>query len=239
MKRTITLILTLICALATWAQSDVIEVSSHVVDAKTGEALPYVNIYVAPGIGTITNADGDFTLKVNPEASLRISFVGYETTHVKASNLPQRLKLTPMSRTLSEVEVIPWETILVKAGNKLNKDFTKHRKENSQFFYRLTTTYRRKNMAEAFISAKSATNLRDITFLKGRYGKLTPEGLTRPTIANMNFHHPLELGPMIADCRFWSNLRTPIPEMPSVHYLSIYYEIEGEELTDNKGSNIY
>ena len=239
MKRTITLILTLICALATWAQSDVIEVSSHVVDAKTGEALPYVNIYVAPGIGTITNADGDFTLKVNPEASLRISFVGYETTHVKASNLPQRLKLTPMSRTLSEVEVIPWETILVKAGNKLNKDFTKHRKENSQFFYRLTTTYRRKNMAEAFISAKSATNLRDITFLKGRYGKLTPEGLTRPTIANMNFHHPLELGPKIAESRFWSALRTPIPEIPSVHYLSIYYDIEGEELTDNKGGNIY
>ena len=237
--KTVIVVLALLCTQLASAQNEVIEVSSHVVDAKTGEALPYVNIYAAKGVGTITNAEGDFTLKVNADASLRFSFVGYETAQIKASEMPSRVKLKPMTRTLGEVQVIPWETILVKAGNKINKDYSKHRRENSNYFYRLTTSYRRKNMAEAFISAKSAANLRDITFLKGRYGKLTPEGLTQPTIANMNFHHPLELGPKIADSRFWSALRTPVPELPSVHYLSIYYDIEGEELTDNKGNNIY
>lgn len=233
------MLVALIYAMALWAQTEKIEVRAHVVDAKTGEALPYVNVYVGKGVGTITNAEGDFTLKVEAEASLRFSFVGYETLHIKVSELPARVRLTPMTSTLSEVEIIPWESILVKAGKKIDKEYKKHRREVSHYFYRMTTTHFSKNMAEAFVTARSAANLRNITFIKGRYGKLTEQGLTRPTIANMNFHHPLELGPMIADCPFWSGLRTPIPEIPSVHYLSIYYDIEVEELTGNKGSKIY
>ena len=38
--------------------------SSHVQDAETGEALPYVSIYTGEGKGTITNNDGDFCIKV-------------------------------------------------------------------------------------------------------------------------------------------------------------------------------
>ena len=33
-----------------------------VVDAETDEALPYVNIYLRKGEGTITNDDGFFTI---------------------------------------------------------------------------------------------------------------------------------------------------------------------------------
>ena len=46
-----------------------IEVSAHVVDAATNEALPYVNVYVSPGNGTITNADGDFTISMDEDES--------------------------------------------------------------------------------------------------------------------------------------------------------------------------
>ena len=239
MRRATSMILALMCTVAVWAQKEIIEVSSHVVDATTGEVLPYANVISTKGVATITNANGDFTLKVETSDSLRISFVGYETAHVKANKLPTRLKLAPMSRVLTEVQVIPWESILVKAGNKLAKQYRKSRKEESCFFYRMTTNYRRKNMAEAFVTARSSANLRNISFITGRYGKLTPTGLTMPTIANMNFHHPLELGPMVQESPFWRGLRTPIPEMLSLHYLNIYYDVEGEELTDNKGNSIY
>ena len=34
----------------------------RVVDAETGEALPYVSIFTDGGKGTLTNAEGDFKL---------------------------------------------------------------------------------------------------------------------------------------------------------------------------------
>ena len=38
------------------------EFRGRVVDAETGEPLPYASIYVAEGKGTLTNEDGEFTL---------------------------------------------------------------------------------------------------------------------------------------------------------------------------------
>ncbi len=46
---------------------------AHVVDALTNESLPYAQIYVSAGKGTLTNEDGDFSITVNPGDVLRIS----------------------------------------------------------------------------------------------------------------------------------------------------------------------
>lgn len=77
MKRLLTLIL-LVC---TWALSAQTRVRGVVTDARTGEALPYVNV-VFPGtrIGTLTDPEGRFSIE-SARSQSRLSFVmlGYET----------------------------------------------------------------------------------------------------------------------------------------------------------------
>lgn len=239
MKRLLVFLFSFTCILTVWSQNEMIEVSARVVDANTGEPLPYANIQATQGHGTITNAEGDFTIKVNQNATLKISFVGYETSNISVRKLPQKVSLTPMSNSLGEVRVIPWERILVNASEKLNKEYNKRKGKSSHYFYRMTTSYSRKELVEAFVNARSAVNLRDITFIKGRYGRMTQKGLTRPTIANMNLHHPLELGPFVEGSGFWKGLRTPLVDRMTVSYLTRNYFVNAEELSDSKGNKIY
>ena len=239
MKRAATLILAIVCSLMLNAQQEEIVVQSHVMDAQTGEALPQVNIHVTDGLGTLSNMEGDFTIKVKADAILRFSFVGYETTTVRASDVSDNIKMKPMTKMLGEVNAIPWETILMRAGKKLDKEYSKRSKKSSRYFYRMTTTYRKKSMVEAFLEAHSVANLRDIKFLTGRHGRMTQEGLSSPIIANMNFHHPLELGMVVRDNRFWKGLITPFNLNNSISLLNRNYTIQAEQLSDSEGHSIY
>ncbi len=56
-------------------------VTGHVVDAKTGEHLPYINIIVrGTTIGVATDATGHYMLKDLPagELTLEATFIGYK-----------------------------------------------------------------------------------------------------------------------------------------------------------------
>lgn len=57
------------------------EVTGTVIDQMTGEPLPSVSILVVgTDVGTTTDLDGNFTIRMaDPNASLRFTFVGYET----------------------------------------------------------------------------------------------------------------------------------------------------------------
>ena len=59
---------------------------SGVVKDSTGEPVIGANIREKgnPSNGTITDIDGNFSIKVNPDATLEISFIGYKTVEVKA-----------------------------------------------------------------------------------------------------------------------------------------------------------
>ena len=231
--------MTVLSTLVTWAQQEEIIVNAHVVDAQTGEVLPYANIYVSKDLGTLSNMEGDFTIKVKTDATLRLSYVGYETTTVQANKVAGNIKMKPLTKTLNEVSVVPWETILVNAGKKLNKEYDRRKKKTCRYFYRMTTSYRKKSLVEAFMEAHSAVNLREIKILKGRHGRMTQEGLSNPFIANMNFHHPLELGMVVRDNQFWMGLLTPININNSISTLIHNYDIQVEELSDGKGNSIY
>ncbi len=53
-------------------------IKGNVKDAKTGEPLYGVNVYSAKGVGTTTDFDGDFQLKLDPGTyEIKISFVSY------------------------------------------------------------------------------------------------------------------------------------------------------------------
>jgi iron complex outermembrane receptor protein len=75
-----------VCALSAAAQTTV---SGKVTDAANGESIAGVNIVVKGRVvGTVTDVDGNFTLKVNdpPPFKLSISFVGYRSTEVEITS---------------------------------------------------------------------------------------------------------------------------------------------------------
>lgn len=223
-----------------------IEVSAHVVDATTNEALPYVNVFVSPGNGTLTNAEGDFSISVKEGESLRLSFVGYETLTVKGNEVSETLKLQPLALSLGEVTVLAQENILISAAKLLEKEYKKAKNEKSTYFYRMNTTYRNELM-EAFVEANSSVNLRNLLFIKGRRGQSTLYGLDETAIGDMNLHHTLELAPMVNDSKFWKRLLTPFMLPDQYFYytridnesLNYYYDIESEKLKDEKGKETY
>ena len=79
-KKLVLFTIALLATLSAMAQS----ISGVVVDAKTGEKLPFVNVVLAKGKGTQTDANGRFTLPFR-EGKLRFSTIGYETHTEKVS----------------------------------------------------------------------------------------------------------------------------------------------------------
>ncbi len=107
------------------------KIMGNITDAKSGEALPFVNIII-PGttIGTLTDFQGNFSLEVKIKAdSIRASLVGYQTISKKiVSNQFQtfEIKMLPAELQLSEVTIVysgnPAEILLKKiiANKKKN-----------------------------------------------------------------------------------------------------------------------
>ena len=81
----------LMVSVSAWAQE--VELQGRVVDAKTGETLPYVSIYVGEGKGTLSNDDGEFKLTADANDMLKFSCIGYEKVTYKANELPSVIKL--------------------------------------------------------------------------------------------------------------------------------------------------
>ena len=244
-----------------------VTVQSHVVDAKTGEALPYVAVYATEDNGTLTNYEGDFSITVDEAVVLKLTCVGYESVSVKASEVPAQIKMAQLEHSMREIEVRAWPSTLLQVAKKLNKEFNSKNGKKSQYFMRMTTTMRSRDLVEAFVEANSAVNLRDITIIQGINGRLTEKGLSAPAVASMNFHHPLELGPLTRNVDFWKNLITPLNKNlgvmgfdlnalfelhkkglglsnpanrePQLGDIEYFYDVTGEELVDENQTLIY
>ncbi len=237
MKRFAFVIFALLMCMNVCAQ---ITVKSRVKDSTNGEQLPYVNIYVGKDRGTLTNYDGDFTIVVDSENTmLRISCIGYQTINIMASEVGEELKMIPMEHSMRELQVRAWPGFLEKVAKKLNKEYGKKNGKKSQYFMRMTTSLGRRDLTEAFVEANSAINLRNLTMIKGRHGQVTHEGLTAPTVGDMNFHHLMEIAPLIRDVVFWDRLITPLSKNATTKYLMNNYDITGEGLIDTDGKSIY
>ncbi len=83
----------------------------RVVDKVDGRPLPYATVLLKrTARGTITNTDGYFSLPSNAEGdTIRISFVGYQTSFLAVNNLRegQHITLLRSSQELREVTVRP------------------------------------------------------------------------------------------------------------------------------------
>lgn len=136
-------------------------VSGTVKDEKTKKRLEYANISV-PGtnIGTVTNADGEFSIKIKTAALAReveISHIGYlnETIPLKGVDIPDcDVMMTPNANLLDEVIVRAREPryIVEEAMSRIAKNYSP---QNTLLtgFYRETAQKGRRyiNISEAVI----------------------------------------------------------------------------------------
>ena len=85
-------------------------ISGQVVDAS-GESVIGASVMVdsAKGVGTVTDIDGNFTLKVKPGTKLRVSYVGYDT-QVVAAKQGMKVTMSENNTMLKGVEVVAYGT---------------------------------------------------------------------------------------------------------------------------------
>ena len=159
-------------------------ISGVVRDANTKRTIDYVNIIaVGTNVGTITNADGEFSLKINKSLNVRtiqLSRIGYVNAMITINqndNNAITVYLTPNAIMLNEVEVYSWRNpreLVVAAIENIEKNYPMN-PDMLTGFYRETIQKRRNyiTISEAVIEVyKAAYNLppdRDqVRVLKGR-----------------------------------------------------------------------
>lgn len=98
-----------------------------ITDAETGEALPFVQIYISEGRGTISNSEGQFCIEAEPWEQLIITCIGYQRVRIKAADLPHTLRLLPAETELREVTVVASGNILKQVAQQMELDYRKHK----------------------------------------------------------------------------------------------------------------
>ena len=173
---------------------------AQVVDGETGEALPYAQVYVSAGNGTLTDGEGWFTLEAKKTDVVRISYVGYDAVQVKTAAMGDRIQLHPLSATMQEVTIVPAEEVLEKMLRRIDKEFLREENKRSNYFYRLTNTYAgTQELVEAYLNAYSMGNLRDVVFTAGRRLKHAQYTIRRSGISFSNLQKIIETGPVMRD----------------------------------------
>jgi hypothetical protein len=163
---------------------DYFTISGVVKNARSKKAVDNANISaVGTNIGTVTNEDGEFSLKINKSLNvdrIRISSIGYFNALInitKEDKSGLTFLITPESYQLSEVQVFSWQNPrdLVKAAIEKVEQNYEMQPNLLTGFYRETIQKRRKyiDISEAVIEMyKSPYNMevnRDqVKVLKGR-----------------------------------------------------------------------
>lgn len=198
-------------SISSWAQEEVVQ--GQVVDASTGEKLPYVNIYVGEGKGTLSNEEGYFSIKVSANDVVQLSCVGYEKTTIKVKEMSAIIKLKPYTTMMKEVTVKAEsiDKILKRTIKKLQHDYSRCDKWTRKYFFRTySETKEGCYIAEAFIQARSVVNLRSVGILNGIEGGCSGGGGNTLNLWNSNIHRLIEVAPMIYASNSWKHSITPM-----------------------------
>lgn len=101
----------------TTSLTQTIEIKGLVVDSATLSPIAYASVGIKSlGMGTITNQQGNFTLKLPSSAikkKVEIQFLGYNTYSffVQSVKMQRTLKLVPSPKEIREVIVVPQDTL--------------------------------------------------------------------------------------------------------------------------------
>lgn len=226
MKRLIYLLL--ICLPLT-AAAQTIAVEAIVMDAQTQEPLPYASIFINNANSTITNAEGAFRIVCNADDRIRISYIGYKTKYVVASDATQQVELEPMTTILHEVTVLPVRSYLEKALEVNMKELKKNRKHKASFFYRQTafTDSACYEFMEAFLGGNSAVWLRNLALSKGRFAGIQPDSMHYYSFyTNFFTTSQIQVTPLPG------TTVDPDDRFPLTKYYDRHYDVSGEWIGD-------
>lgn len=240
MKNKRGLLLLLLLCLMPWLAFAQHSYSSRVVDAKTGEGIPYATVRASATEGTQSDLEGRFSIECPPATALVISCMGYEKLTIKASALGKTVELSEAASQLHEVEVHRTEPLLVQISHRASEAYRQHKDERADYFMRFTQisgSYR--HMAEAFFEAQSSLNLRDINFLAGRQGQLSDDGkLADGRLMDVNLQYLLEIAPMIHDAK-WDDVTVPLKDGATEGFYRRNYNITYDLIAGEDGNGIY
>ncbi|UII23435.1 SusC/RagA family TonB-linked outer membrane protein [Fulvivirga ligni] len=109
--RLLGMVIMLLLSLPTWAQNDKL-ISGKVLSADENEPLPGVNIVIKGTLeGTVSGADGSYSLQASSDDVLVFSFVGFATKEVKVGSQSQiDVSLASDFTSLEEVVVVGYGT---------------------------------------------------------------------------------------------------------------------------------
>jgi len=214
MKKELIIISVLLLTVLPMAASQQFETT--VVDIQTSEPLPFASVYINKVSSTITNAEGTFSIKCDSTDVLRISYVGYKPLTIQANQIGSHIGLQPMENLLNEVTVIPIDlkNLIRKTTRETRRQLQKYEKRKSNFFYRQisfadSTCF---ELMEAFLQARPAVYLRNLSLLKGRFAGIQPDSLHQYS--------------------FWTNFFT-VSELPMLTRSDYQYNTDAKPLTRN------
>ena len=235
MKHTELLILSLLfLPQFTTAQSLLV---GRVVDAETGETLPFAKVMMADNHGTLSNRDGDFSIMGTADDVLTVSYIGYEKETVKATALPAIIRLKPLVAEMGEVVVLPQPKgdIMDSIRRKLHAEYVANWDKTSLYFFRAFTEREDSisDILEGFYDAFSAVNIGRPVIKSGQtrmFGKTDAKELLKT-----NFQRLFLLGPVIYEENFWTRTLQPLGESDEfkkvydANFITMYTE-EGQKI---------
>lgn len=118
MKKSLTLIIVILCTFLTFAQQDTKNknevkdyVEGEIIDSQTSKPIESVNIVnINQVIGTITNKKGAFNINAKLNDTLHLTYIGYKSIKVRVTNDwlkfgSSKITLTELALALEEVVV--------------------------------------------------------------------------------------------------------------------------------------
>ena len=236
--RNILLFLSLIMLpVSAWAQG--LTIQGRVVDAETGEALPYVSIYAGEGKGTLSNNEGEFKLVADEGDMVSFRCIGYNIQTVSARQMPDTIRLKPYTTSLREVtvQVMSSNIVLKQTINNLKQDYKKQGKIGRTYFYRTMTEMEKGTfIVEAFLKAYSVVNIRSATILSGLQGRAAEDDEDMLNFNHSNAHRLIEVGPATHNSQFWQKAIKPLYDY---HTLCKHYDINMLHMHGEDGKSLY
>jgi hypothetical protein len=171
-------------------------VRGNIIDKTSQKPIPDVSIHLkGKDIGTISNSNGDFTIKVDHDSIVfvfnHIGFAEKEAEYSPSNSKFYTIVLEPQPIVLNEVLVtnINLKSTIEKAFSA-GLDRLKY-KVDSDFFYRQKTTTENQpsEFIEAFYKGKiSVKGIDEIKFYQGRFAKI-PASNKNATPSIVNFYY--------------------------------------------------
>ena len=145
--------------------------NAMVVDAETGEALPYVNVYAKISqTGTLTNAEGHFRIETQQNDTLIFSCIGYEPMRVSVKDIKEKVRMSLVSNLLEEVSVKGSDNLLQRIASTWVQSYKRDKQRERLYFMRQTNLIDGETqMVEAYLKVHSAISINRLSFMAGRH----------------------------------------------------------------------